>query len=130
MKMIIVTAMFMMGLAAVVPAYQGESVTLRPGQRKVAGHGATKINIKFVSVVEDSRCPEKSMCVWAGNAKVQVVISDRRGSKTVTLNTNTGNHGDQYGGWAINLVSVTQKDAGTMRQSKYRAVFSIERLQR
>lgn len=128
MKAMIITAMLIFGLAAIVPAQKGESVTVRYGQRKSAAHG--NIKIKFVSVVEDSRCPEKSMCIRAGNAKIEVIISDRRGSKTVTMNTNEGNHGDQYGGWAVNLVSVSQKDAGVMKPSKYRAVFSVEKLQR
>ena len=128
MKAMIITAMLILGLAAVVPAQKGETMTLRVGQKRSAGKG--DIKIKFVRVAEDSRCPEKSACVWAGNAKVEVVISNRRGSSTVTMNTDTGNHGDQYGGWAVNLVSLTHKQTGKMRQSEYRAVFSLEKLQR
>jgi hypothetical protein len=128
MKAMIITAMLILGLAAVVPAQKGETVTLRAGQKRSVAKG--DIKIKFVRVTEDSRCPEKSMCVRAGNATLEVVISNKRGSKTVTMNTTDGNHGDQYGGWAVNLVSLTQKQAGKMRQSEYRAVFSIERLQR
>jgi hypothetical protein len=116
------------GLATIVPAYKDETVTLRTGQQKRAGRG--EIRIKFVSVVEDSRCPEKSACVWAGNAKIRAVVSDRHGTKTVTMNTNTGNHGDQYGGWAINLVELSPKLDGRIKQSSYRATFSISRLQR
>jgi len=112
----------------IVPAQKPGTVTLRPGQQKKAGGGT--ITIKFVSVVEDSRCPPQSACVWAGNAKIQVLIYDRHGKETVTMNTNTGNHGDQYGGWAINLVSLTPKQSGGIKQSGYRATFSISRLTR
>jgi len=71
----------------IVPAQKPGTVTLRPGQQKKAGGGT--ITIKFVSVVEDSRCPPQSACVWAGNAKIQVLIYDRHGKETVTMNTNT-----------------------------------------
>lgn len=128
MKTMILTAILILGLAAIVPAQKGRNITLKPGQHKKAGNN--DITIRFVSVLEDSRCPEKSACVWAGNAKVQIVVTDRHGKETLTMNTNTGNHGDQYGGWAINLVNLTPKDAGKMPQSKYRAEFSISRLTR
>jgi hypothetical protein len=128
MKTIIITAMLILGMATLVPAQKGESITLRTGQQKKAGHN--DIRIKFISVVEDSRCPEKSACVWAGNAKVRIVVTDRHGSQTLTMNTNTGNHGDQYAGWAINLVDLTPKPAGGIKQSSYRATFSISRLTR
>ena len=128
MKAMILTATLMLGLAAVVPAQKEQTITLRPGQQRRVGHN--DIKIKMVSVTEDSRCPEKAACVWAGNAKVNIIVTDRHGSKSLTMNTNMGNKGDQYGGWAINLVSLTPKEDGRMRQSRYRAVFSIERLTR
>jgi len=33
------------------------------------------INITFLEVLEDSRCPKDVVCVWAGQAKVKVLIS-------------------------------------------------------
>jgi len=33
------------------------------------------VSITFEKVVEDSRCPEGVQCVWAGNAKIQVKVS-------------------------------------------------------
>jgi hypothetical protein len=128
MKIFILTATFILGLATFVPAQKTDSVTLKPGQQKKAGHN--EITLKFVSVMEDSRCPEKAACVWAGNAKIQVLVADRHGKRTLTMNTNMGNKGDQYGGWAINLISLTPKADGKMPQSAYRAVFSVERLTR
>jgi hypothetical protein len=128
MKATILTAIFILVLATIVPAQKTYSVTLRPGQQKRTAQG--EITVKFVSVTEDSRCPDKAMCVWVGNAKVAVVISNRRGSKRTEMNTATGPQGDQYGGWAIKLVSLSPKQDGTMRQSRYRALFSVERLYR
>jgi hypothetical protein len=128
MKATIAAIMVILGLASIAPAQKETTLTLRPGQQKRAGRDGPRV--RFVSVSEDSRCPEKSACVWAGNARVEIVVSDRRGSRKLAMNTTTGNKGDQYGGWAINLVSLTPKEDGRMRQSKYRAVFSIERLTR
>ena len=33
------------------------------------------INIQFLEVLEDSRCPEGLICVWAGQARVKLKIS-------------------------------------------------------
>jgi len=33
------------------------------------------VNIEFVAVLEDSRCPKDVTCVWAGQAKVKLIIS-------------------------------------------------------
>ena len=35
--------------------------------------------VEFVAVLEDSRCPEDVVCVWAGQAKVKVLISEAGG---------------------------------------------------
>lgn len=34
-----------------------------------------KLAIKFISVVEDSRCPEGMDCVWAGNARILIMLN-------------------------------------------------------
>jgi len=33
--------------------------------------------IKFVEVLEDSRCPENTTCIWAGRARVLVEFSEK-----------------------------------------------------
>lgn len=44
---------------------QGETIVLKG------------VSIKFMEVLEDSRCPEGVTCIWAGRARVKVsVISD------------------------------------------------------
>ncbi len=34
-----------------------------------------EMNIEFVEVLEDSRCPKDVVCVWAGQARVKVKLS-------------------------------------------------------
>ncbi len=38
------------------------------------------LHIQFMEVLEDSRCPSDVQCVWAGQAKVKVLVT--RGDKT------------------------------------------------
>lgn len=33
--------------------------------------------IKFMEVLEDSRCPENTTCIWAGRARVLVEVSEK-----------------------------------------------------
>ena len=72
------------------------------------------------------------MQIRAGNVKLEIKIIDRHGAKTAFVNTSDGPKGDQYGGYAINLVSVSPQPpmGGKIKPSSYRAVFSITRLQR
>lgn len=47
--------------------------------------------IKFVEVIEDSRCPSDVTCVWAGEAKVKVLIHKGEeiiSEKTITIGAN------------------------------------------
>lgn len=37
--------------------------------------------IKLVNVIEDSRCPKGVDCIWAGNAKIAVEITNYKGEK-------------------------------------------------
>ena len=101
------------------------------GKQKKASR--SKINIKFVSVVEDSRCPPDVQCIQAGNARIKVTVS-RPGSaaKTFEMNTNLGEKGDIYEGYAIYLTNLSPVPETTVRniQNTYKATFSISRLSR
>ena len=51
----------------------GVSFTLAPGQSAEVKRAETRIT--FREVREDSRCPVDVTCVWAGDAKVEIIIS-------------------------------------------------------
>src|ERR1043166_5255821 len=105
MKTLVLTLIAIFGMATIVSASKPETITLKRGQQKRAANG--EVILKFISVTEDSRCPTDTNCIWAGNAKVQVRISNGRGgSKMAIMNTTTGQLGDQYDGWAIYLTSL------------------------
>jgi len=130
MKTRFLTVLIVLSFATVAFAHKPEIVTLHAGQQKKAGRG--EITIKFLSVEEDSRCPDGAACVWAGNAKVKVKIGYRKGdAKIFEMNTNMGPKGDQFGGWAIDLTSLTPaKRAGAKTRLPYTATFSVTRLTR
>jgi hypothetical protein len=47
-------------------------------QGKEAKVGGEDLKIAFVSVAEDSRCPEGATCVWAGNARVHLTARNSK----------------------------------------------------
>jgi len=54
-------------------AYQaslGKEFQLRPGE--MAEIHSEKLFVKFLNVTEDSRCPENVVCIWEGQATVEI----------------------------------------------------------
>ncbi|MGD8553949.1 MAG: hypothetical protein PVJ32_00800 [Anaerolineales bacterium] len=70
----------------------GQSVDIRE-----AGFG-----IEFVAVVEDSRCAEGAVCVWEGNARVEISVSNIDASLNTTLEPRQVSHQ----GYLIRLLAV------------------------
>lgn len=112
-------------------AQAAQGIRVRVNQQKTDSR--SKLKIRFVSLVEDSRCPEGARCVWAGNAKIQVRITDGRGkSETFEMNTTTGARGASFGGYAINLDNLEPRPRENVRLNRnaYTATFSINKLTR
>jgi hypothetical protein len=61
--------------------------TVKVGVNKEKAIGKTKLRIKFVEFIEDSRCPLDVDCIWAGNAKIKVRVTSRGVSRVLTLDT-------------------------------------------
>ncbi|HZG52521.1 MAG TPA: hypothetical protein VEZ40_10340 [Pyrinomonadaceae bacterium] len=74
-----------------------QNFVLRVGQEvSVAGQN---LNVKLVSVPEDSRCPKGVNCIWAGNARVMLQVSPAKGRPAkLELNTNAREAADGAGG--------------------------------
>lgn len=128
MKTSILTAILILAFSAVAASAQSR-IVLKPGQQRVV----STLRIKFIEVVEDSRCPQNANCVWAGNAKVKIqVTSKRSGTRVFEMNTFSGPKGNQFEGYAINLESLTpgRRTSDPIRPSSYRATISVSRLKR
>lgn len=111
-------------------AQKPESLTLGAGVQKTAKK--SRLKIKFIEVVEDSRCPVGVDCIWAGNAKVKVKIIGARSSKEFEFNTNSGPKGDTFDGWSIVIDELTPAPHANkpLDPKSYKAKFTITRLQR
>ena len=101
------------------------------GNQKKASR--SQITVKFVSLIEDSRCPNDANCIHAGNARIKVQVS-KPGSAPITFeaNTNLGKKGDVYEGYAIYLTNLTPIPRANIRinRNAYTATFSVSRLSR
>jgi hypothetical protein len=107
-----------------------ETIALRAGTQRTTARG--ELTIKFVTVMEDSRCPVGVNCVWAGNAKIRLKVTDRRGrTKMMELNTNAEPKIDQVGRYSISVVNLTPKPVQNRRHTpRYNAMLSIQRVSR
>ncbi len=112
-------------------AQNAQTFKVLVGNQKKAAR--SKITVKFVSLIEDSRCPDDANCIHAGNARIKVTVS-KPGSAPVTFeaNTNLGAKGDVYEGYAIYLTDLTPIPRANIRinRNAYTATFSISRLSR
>jgi len=84
----------------------GEEFSIRPG-KKVSIRD-TKLSIRFVSVIEDSRCPNGVQCVWQGNAKARFELTGlKKKPSTVHLNTGVAPKEAEWSGYTVKLVKLT-----------------------
>jgi hypothetical protein len=112
-----------------VDAHPGSPFTLAPGETAVLKGMDARITLKAVR--DDSRCPVDVTCVWAGDAKIEIVVS-RTGAadETRVLSVAPANSEAQVGDLRIRLVSLApaprQAEAPSAR--KYRAELVVDRL--
>ncbi len=80
------------------------------------------IELKFVKVVSDSRCPEGAMCAFAGFVSVEILLD-----KTVTKVIPELQNPTDYKGYKIvvNQVTPYPKTWTSIKKSDYRIEFKI-----
>jgi uncharacterized lipoprotein YmbA len=103
----------------------GIEATLAPGST-VAVKG-TALNVRFVSVSEDSRCPKDVNCIWAGEVRVQLEIQLAQDvSRVEFLEGGT----KASGPYRVMLVRVEPQPTSKARVAPqdYRATLKIERV--
>ena len=104
-------------------------VKLRIAQEKTAP--CTGIKIKFVSVVEDSRCPQGVNCIWAGVAKIKIQLRKAgKSAQEFELNTNQMDKSITFEGHEMKLASLTPypKSGSAIKASAYSATITITKL--
>ena len=83
--------------------------------------------IKFIDMLDDSRCPKDTTCVWAGNARVSVQVSKNGKKKIFELDSTRGTQAVVFQGYEFKLTKLTPEPATNIRIRKdgYIATFSV-----
>ncbi len=113
MKKMIFVASILSFMALGIFGKGSQKLQMKPGEQKSADRG--RLSVKFVSVVEDSRCPVNAQCIWAGNAKIKIAVSKgKMAPKFVELNTGLEPYSVKAYGYTIKLERLTQNDPAMM----------------
>ena len=116
-KFIIITAITLFTAMATL-AKDPETFSVRIGEQKVTKAG--KITVKFIEVLEDSRCPVNVNCVWAGNAKIKISLKKgRKAAKTCELNSGLGLTTIVFEGYDITFVDLRLKPGEEVKEREF-----------
>jgi uncharacterized Zn finger protein len=107
----------------------GEEFTLSTGES--AAIKGEDLEITFLEVTEDSRCPRNVTCVWAGRAVSLVQVAIGNDSENIELTepglTDTPNQYD-YMGYRISFYLLPYpEEPGVIQQSDYRLKLTISK---
>jgi hypothetical protein len=96
-------ALFLTGCrGAATQPDNGDIVLQLGGSATVAG-----LTITFRDVVEDSRCPRDVVCIWEGNARVQLDLAQAGGPEISVLLNTTQPSAVVFGARRVELVDLT-----------------------
>ena len=125
---LILTLAFGAGLAVEAQTRQQQKIQINKQKR----FSRSNLTVKFVSLIEDSRCPVGTNCIWAGNAKIKIEVGKGRNKKIFEVNTNVGPKGAAFDGYQIELVDLTPVPRENIRINRngYVATFAVSRLKR
>jgi hypothetical protein len=112
-----------------IEAGLGQEVTLSEGQ--TATIQGESLKIKFIDVTNDSRCPTGVTCIWAGEVKCNVEITDIEGGELQTLVQSGGTSGfasTAFNEYRINFNVQPHPVAGKeISQGEYRLILKINK---
>ncbi|MCC7306376.1 MAG: hypothetical protein IT173_02325 [Acidobacteria bacterium] len=116
----------MVGLNIVVPAQACQTLEIRFGQQKTTKTGG--VTVKFLELIEDSRCPVDVNCVWAGVARIKVALT--RGGKTSEAELNTmDKKSADFQGYTVTLTDLQPRQSRTSKYapSAYTATLTVSK---
>lgn len=132
--LVLVIILFSMGTNAQNEQAEPPKIAIKvPLESSVVVKGVT---IKFLEVIEDSRCPKDVNCIWAGRAivKVQVEANGEKSEKKIILGaTRPGENKSQvlYSGKDFMLNGLTldpYPTAASSERSEYTLLISEEKV--
>lgn len=118
--------------AAVLLAACGPKSTPPPPPGPTAGLGqdgeVNGLRFRPLEVLEDSRCPARVQCVWAGQVRVRVAVGSPAGGEISQHELTQGKPQIVYGG-ALTLVAVEPPKGtiGSLERDAYRFTFTYVR---
>lgn len=95
---------------------------------QVNTNDASGLNVSFVAVENDSRCPIGAQCIWAGEATVQLNISSTTmPEQKISLKTN--NQPVEFDGYLVTLIDLSPIPTMDVKTDPngYRATLSISK---
>ncbi|HKP68028.1 MAG TPA: hypothetical protein VJV05_02015 [Pyrinomonadaceae bacterium] len=116
--------MLAVGVMPVMAKRQAETIKVQVNTEKRSPK--SKLTVRFVELVEDSRCPTDVNCVWAGNAKVKIRVSKNGRSHDMTLDTNGQTQAATAEGYTIKLVELTPSPKSNIRINRNGYVATLE----
>jgi hypothetical protein len=122
MRILIAFIFVFIGLTA-VSAQTGKEISVKVNETASAGNG---VRVKFVEMVEDSRCPTDTDCVWAGNAKIKIRVTRNGRSKVLELNSNLQPKTASFAGYIFRLIGLTPEPRSNIRINRFGYVATIE----
>ena len=110
-----------------ISASLGQAFDIKVGQK--ASISFQQLTLKFLSVSEDSRCPQGTICMWEGNGKVNIeVTATGQTSHVVELNTAMSLESEAtYRTYKISLLDLQPYPSAesTIQQSEYIATVRV-----
>ena len=119
----VLLVLFSFGALTAVSAKQPDRVSVKIHEAASAKGG---IRIKFVELVDDSRCPTDTNCIWGGNAKIMVRVTKNGRSKDLELNTGLEPKEVVFAGYSFRLVGLTPEPRTNIRINRNGYVAKIE----
>ena len=126
MKTLFLGLILVLGFGSFDAAYgqRSRTVSVRVHHEKPVAR--TGLRVRFVEMVEDSRCPADTNCIWAGNAKIRVRVSQNRRSKIIELNSGMENKDARFAGYEFKLTGLTPEPRSNVRINRNGYVATIE----
>ena len=127
MKGFILGLLLVLGVSSVSAAgtaRKGDTLKVQVNHEK--RFAKSKLSVKFVELVEDSRCPVDTNCIWGGNAKIKVRVAKNGRSHDLTLDTNGPNQAVTAEGYSIKLVALTPAPRSNIRINRNGYVATLE----
>lgn len=130
MKALILVIVLTLAPVMLIQAKTQAGATVRVQINKEVRAPRSRLTVRFTELVEDSRCPKGTNCVWAGEGKIKIAVSKSGGrGQTFELSTMERNDTASFGGYQIRLVDLRPQPGMNVRidRTKYAATLEIKK---